>query len=73
MSRRAKEGTVEFENARALRANQQETALLVKLEDRDEPVWFPQSQIDQDSEVFKQGDEGRLVVSEWIATEKKLV
>lgn len=73
VSRQAKEGTVEFENARALRSNHAETALEVKLEDRDKPVWFPQYAIDEDSEVYKAGHEGRLVVSERIAVEKGLV
>lgn len=35
--------------------------------------WIPQSQIDDDSEVWQFGDEGTLVVSEWIATEKGLL
>lgn len=43
-------------------------ALLVKIED--EEVWIPQSQIDDDSEVYKAGDEGDLVISQWIADQK---
>ncbi len=34
--------------------------------------WIPQSQIDDDSEIWKAGDEGDLVISEWIAIEKGL-
>ena len=34
--------------------------------------WIPQSQIDDDSECWKLGDEGILIVSEWIAEQKKL-
>jgi hypothetical protein len=37
-----------------------------------EEVWIPHSQIDDDSEVFKLGDVGRLVISEWIAKQKGL-
>ena len=37
------------------------------------PMWIPQSQVDDDSEVWDMGDEGTLVVSEWIAIEKGLV
>ena len=36
-------------------------------------VNIPQSQIDDDSEVYQTGDRGQLIVSEWIAIEKKLV
>lgn len=43
-------------------------ALLVKIEG--EEVWIPQSQIDDDSEVYRAGDEGCLVVSQWIADQK---
>ena len=35
-----------------------------------EQVWIPQSQVDDRSEVFHEGDEGTLVVSEWIYEEK---
>lgn len=35
-------------------------------------VWIPQSQIDDDSEVWKAGDKGTLVISDWIATQKGL-
>lgn len=43
-------------------------ALLVEV-DGDE-VWVPQSQITDDSEVWKEGDTGTLVVTEWIAEQK---
>ena len=33
----------------------------------DEAFWVPQSQIHEDSEVWKEGDEGELVVSGWYA------
>lgn len=65
--------TVEFHNAEALRTNDAQTALLVKLEDQEEALWFPQSTIDEDSEVWRPGDKGTLVVSQWIAEKKNLV
>ncbi len=46
-------------------------ALLVDI-DGDE-VWIPQSQIDDDSEVYKEGTSGKLVISQYIAEEKRLV
>ena len=35
--------------------------------------WIPQSQIDDDSEVYRANDHGKLVISEWIAIQKGLV
>jgi hypothetical protein len=35
-------------------------------------IWIPASQIDDDSEVYRAGDQGTLVISEWIATQKGL-
>ncbi len=42
-----------------------EKAILVEI-DGDEH-WIPQSQVDEDSGVWKNGDEGTLVISDWIA------
>ena len=36
-------------------------------------IWIPQSQIYDDSEVWKEDDEGTLVISEWIAKQKGLI
>ena len=38
-----------------------------------EEVWIPKSQIHEDSEVYKEGTEGTLVITEWIAEKKGLV
>ena len=38
-----------------------------------EKVWIPQSQIHDDSEVWGNGDSGKLVISEWIARRKGLL
>lgn len=46
-------------------------ALLCKIDNRE--VWLPKSQIHDDSEVYKNGTDGDLVISKWIATEKSLV
>ena len=40
-------------------------ALLCVIDGAD--VWVPQSQVDDDSEVFEKGDEGKLVVAQWWA------
>jgi coenzyme F420-reducing hydrogenase beta subunit len=44
-------------------------AIRVRLPDGDEH-WIPQSQVDEDSEVWKQGDEGKLVITAWIAAQR---
>lgn len=46
-------------------------ALLVAVPDHGE-VWFPQSQIDDRSDVYREGDEGDLWISQWIAEQKGL-
>lgn len=35
--------------------------------------WIPLSQVHDDSEVWKAGQEGEILVSEWIAKEKRLI
>jgi hypothetical protein len=37
-----------------------------------EQVWIPTSQIDANSEVWKYGDDGALVIPRWLAEEKEL-
>jgi len=46
-------------------------ALLCNFGDKKE--WIPLSQVDDDSEVYQTGDEGVLIISEWIATQKGLI
>ena len=48
-----------------------EKAILCLIEG--EEYWIPQSQIDDDSEVWQAGDQGELVISTWIALQKGLV
>ena len=50
-----------------------DSALLVRFADRDEAIWIPKSQVDDDSEVYKKGTSGILVITEWFATEKGLI
>jgi hypothetical protein len=46
-------------------------AILVEIEGDD--FWIPQSQVDDDSEVWRKGDEGTLVITEWIAKQKGIL
>jgi hypothetical protein len=50
-----------------------ETDLAILCEIEGGEFWIPVSQIDDESEVWKKGDTGQLVVSEWFATEKGLI
>lgn len=60
---------VRIEDVRCLRAT--DKAILVEIDGAQH--WIPQSHIDEDSEVYSQGDEGTLVITEWIATQKGLL
>lgn len=45
-------------------------AILCVIDGRD--VWIPQSQVHDNSEVFEQGHEGKLVITAWCAEQKGL-
>ena len=47
-----------------------ETTAAIKVFIGNEEYWIPKSQVDDDSEVWKDGDDGELIISEWIATQK---
>jgi hypothetical protein len=60
---------VRFKGARCLRC----TGKAIQVESPDleqSPAWIPQSQVHDDSEVWKAGDEGVLVVTTWYAEQK---
>jgi hypothetical protein len=44
--------------------------LIVSSEIGDEPTWVPISQVESESAVRGEGDEGELTVSLWLAEEK---
>lgn len=60
---------VAFDDVRCIKETA--SAILVVIPDHGE-VWFPQSQIDDDSEVYGKDHEGKLVVSQWIAEQREL-
>ncbi len=45
-------------------------AISVEAPDLDVPHWIPHSQITDESEVWKVGDEGDMVVSDWFAEQR---
>lgn len=63
------DGKVEFEGIKC--TGETEKAILVKIEGTRH--WIPKNQVDDDSDVYKTGTDGTLIISEWIAKEKGLV
>lgn len=47
-----------------------DAALLCQVDGKE--VWIPRSQVLDDSEVNEEGDEGVLVIPEWLALERGL-
>lgn len=60
--------TIEIEDVEVL--IEKPTSLLVTSPNLDKEYWVPKSQITDDSEVYKAGTEGTLIVTDWIAEEK---
>lgn len=50
-------------NGKCIRAT--DRAVLVRIGDKE--IWIPQSVVHDDSEVFKEGDEGKIVTKQWWA------
>jgi len=57
-----------IENARA--TGQTDKGIWVEADDLDGETFIPESQIDEDSEVYKKGTEGDLIVSDWFARQR---
>lgn len=51
--------------------NETEKAILVWIDD--DSYWFPKSHVGADSEIWRKGQKGKLIVSEWIAIQKGLL
>ena len=47
-----------------------DTAKAILVDIDGEPIWFPKSCIHEDSEVYKKGTEGNLIVTRSIAEDK---
>lgn len=60
--------TVEVNNVECIHETAQ--AVLCRIGSRE--LWVPQSQIDDDSEVYQLGDIGTLVITEWFAEREGL-
>jgi hypothetical protein len=49
---------------------QTDAAILVEFPEIDEPEWIPQSGVHDDSGVWKEGQEGNLILHDWCAKMK---
>ena len=64
---------VRIDGTKCIGLSKSNLAILCTNEDWDEDVWVPQSIIHANSEVYKLGTEGVLVVPRWFAKEKNLL
>lgn len=62
-----------YEIRDAICVGETEKAILVDSpEFFDEPEWIPKSQLEDDSEVYEKGDEGTLIITDWLADKLNL-
>lgn len=54
----------------AVCVGESDLAIKVKAPEFDGAVWVPKSHVDDDSEVYAECHEGKLIVTEWIAKQK---
>jgi hypothetical protein len=59
---------VRIDDATCLKAT--DAAILVEVDGTE--YWIPQSQVTEDSEIWKEGDTGTLVITDFIAEQKGL-
>lgn len=64
---------VRIDGVRALYPSKSGNALLCSHESWDNPVWIVQSLIGDDSEVYRKGDEGILVIPRWLAIKENMM
>lgn len=60
--------TFKIEKAKCIQ--ERPKAILVEAPIWPQAMWIPQSQVHDNSEVWKEGDTGRLVVSLWFAEQR---
>ena len=60
--------TVDFEDCTCIA----ETPKALKVVINSKAEWIPKSQIDEDSEIWHDGQSGTLIITEWLAIKKGL-
>jgi hypothetical protein len=66
---KSKDETLSIDNCRCTKETSFAILVLSDFFDKGEE-WIPQSQIHDDSEVYREGTEGTLVVSAWLAQKR---
>lgn len=61
----------ETETFQATCLRETENAILVDIDGSE--YWIPKSQVDDASEVWLEGDQGDLVITQWVAEKKGLI
>jgi len=56
---------MDIHDAKCIRES--DKAILVEASDFDEPQWIPKSQVTDESEVYKPGTDGVLIITDWWA------
>lgn len=64
------ENTVTFDDCEVVRETAKAILVIVPDLEIGEPVWIPQSQVHENSECYKLGTSGDLVVTRWLAQQK---
>ena len=67
---------VTVDDCRVVAVSTKNESVLVHCDGWDEDLWFPDSQIDDDSEIYSgssRGDTGKLIITEWIAKQKGIL
>lgn len=63
----------EIEDARCVTVrykNGKPHSLLVDAPEFEEPAWFPYDHVTDESEVYRKGDQGTFIISEWLAEQR---
>jgi hypothetical protein len=62
---------IEFDNCESKHESDSGKALLIYIPELDDhSTWIPKSAIHDDSEVWKEDQEGKLVIKDWFAEKK---
>jgi hypothetical protein len=65
--------TIEYEGCKIVHATHEAILVLIPEVDEEEPQWVPQSQVHDDSEIWRKGDAGTLTITQWWAERQEWV
>lgn len=64
---------VKIDGVKCIAVNKFATAICCAHNEWDKPVWIAYSLIHENSEVYKRGDEGILIVPRWLARKENML